>query len=117
VAIIEGFQRPPWRRVTVDRVTEAQEVDVRIDRGLGFGQLVLATQGNEPILRINPLDRGHAGLLGRSQLKMIGPAVGVDDEIRDDVRPNRLDKNMNLLARSDPTFRITDDGRSRLFSI
>ena len=56
VAIIEGFQRTPRRRVTIDRVTETQaaEVDVRTDRGLGFGQLVLASQGNEPILRLNP---------------------------------------------------------------
>ena len=47
---------------------------------------VLPAQGDELVLRVGPRDRRHIGLLGGAELDMVGPPVGVDDEIGDEVR-------------------------------
>ena len=48
--------------------------------GLGcLGLSVLAAERNELILGILPGDRSHIGALGRAQLHVIGPQIGVDD--------------------------------------
>jgi hypothetical protein len=45
---------------------------------------------------------------------MIGAAVGVDDEIGDDVRPGRFDKDVNLLGVGRPALGVADDPPHRV---
>ena len=74
---------------------------------LGGG--VLPAQRDELVLRIGPGDRGHVGLLGRAQLEMIGPPVGVDDEVGDEVRPRRLDQDVDALGGARAALGVADD--------
>ena len=87
-AVVEGAQRTPGRRVAFDPVAEVERVDVHAarHRRASHGSGVLPAQGDELVLRIGPGDRRHVGLLGGAELEMIGPPVGVDDEVGDQVR-------------------------------
>src|ERR1700730_16611982 len=49
------------------------------------------------------------GLLGRAQLKVIGAAVAIDDEIGHNIGPGRLDEDVNPLCRPCPALGVTDD--------
>ena len=40
---------------------------------------------------------------------MIGPAVGVDDEVGDEIRPRRLDQDVDALGRAGPALGVADD--------
>ena len=100
-AVVEGAQRPPGRIVALDAVAEVQRVDVDAggDGRRRLGRCVLLAQRDELVLRIGPGDRGHVGLLVRAQLEVIGPPVGVDDEVGDEIRPRRLDQDVDSLGR------------------
>ena len=83
-AIIKGAQRPPWRIVPLDLVAEIQCRDVNAGgdwRGL-VGLVVLLPDRDQLVLRIIPRDRCHVGRHRGAQLQVIGPPVGVDDEVR-----------------------------------
>ena len=100
--VVEGAQRPPGRIVAFDPVAEIERVDVRRRSRPGAAASAAAfwrAQRDELVLRIGPGDRRHVGLLGRAQLEMIGAPVGVDDEIGDEVRPRRLDQDVDALGR------------------
>ena len=83
--------------------------DAGRDRGRGVSGGVLAAERDELVLRIGPGDRRHVGLLGRPQLEMIGAPIGVDDEVGDQVRPRRLDQDVDALGRPGPALGIADD--------
>src|SRR4051794_11452131 len=86
-AVVEGAQGPPSWGVAFDRVAkiEPSEVEAGIDRGGSFGHCVVPAQRDQLVLRVLPGDRGHIGLLGGTQLEMVGAPVGVDDEVGDEV--------------------------------
>src|SRR3984893_7114253 len=59
---------------------------------------------DELVLRIDPGDGRHVGLLGRPQLEMIGAPGGVDDGVGDEVRPRRLDQDVDALGWARPAL-------------
>ena len=115
-AVVEGAQRPPRRRVALDRVAEIErEMSTPVATGAAAcAARILAAQRDELVLRILPGDRGHIGLLGRAQLEVIGAPVGVDDEIGRQVRPRRLDEDVDLLGRARAALGVADDPAHRV---
>src|SRR6185437_12539665 len=102
VPVVESAQRPPGRIVALDPIAEIQRIDVDAG-GHGprrFSSCILLAKSDELVLRVSPGDRGHIGLLVRMQLEVIGPAVGIDDEIGDEIGPRRLDEDVDALHRA-----------------
>ena len=103
-AVVEGAQRPPRGTVAGHVVAEVDvgQVDAGRDRLDGLGLGVLAAQRDELVLRILPGHRRHVGLLGRAQFHVIGPRIGVDDEIGHQFGARRLDQDMTCLVAPAP---------------
>ena len=45
---------------------------------------------------------------------MVGPPVGVDDQVGDEVGPGRFDEDVDLLGRRRPAFGVADDPSHRI---
>ena len=110
-AVIESAERPPRCAVTRHVVAKiyARQIHAGGDglRRLSLG--ILAAECDELILRILPGYRGHVSLLGRTQLKVIGPRIGVDDEVGHQFRPRRLDEDVDLLGRARAALGVAYD--------
>src|SRR4029077_3419014 len=109
-AVVKGAQRPPSGGVAFDRIPEIEpgEVEPDVDRGGGFGDRIVPAQGDQLVLRVLPGDRGHVGLLGGAQLKVIGTAVGVDDQIGEKIRASWLDLDVDAFRRPGPAFGVAN---------
>src|SRR5215468_4634900 len=115
-AVVEGAQRSPSRRIAFDRVPEIEpaEVEAGIDWGGGLGDRIVPAQRNQLVLWILPGHRGHVGLLGGTQLEMIGTPVRVDDEISNEIGTGRFDLDVDAFRLSGPTFGVADDPAHRV---
>src|SRR5262249_52950864 len=116
LTVVESAYRTPRRIVAFDRIAEAKTVDVECagDRRRGIGHYIVAVERDEVVLRGEPGDRRHIGLLGRAKLEMVRAPISVDDEIGDEIRPGRLDKDVNLLGRRRSALGISDDPAHRV---
>jgi len=115
-AVVIGAQRPPWRAIAGDLVAEvdAREIDARRDGTRRLSLRVLPPKRDELILLRLPGDERHVGALRRTQLHVISAQVRVDDEVRHQLRPSRLDQNMHLRRRARTALRVADDPAHRV---
>jgi hypothetical protein len=61
------------------------------------------------IFRIEPSDRRHVRHFTRTRLDQVGQPIGIDDEIRLDGRPRRLDQDVDAPGIAASAFGVPND--------
>src|SRR5262249_42593303 len=114
--IVEGAQWSPSGRISFNRIAEVEpaEIEAGVDGGGGLGDRIVPAQRNQLVLWILPGHRGHVGLLGGTQLEMIGTPVRVDDEISNEIGTGRFDLDVDAFRLPGPTFGVADDPARRV---